>query len=102
MYLRSRDEPRHEKEVHLTSVDGESKFCGKYKSSSKVCRYQAYKQKKHKGSLHSRRTSNSKVGNVNNDGSNKICNFCGVECIKNPSASRRILRKNPHNGRRRM
>jgi hypothetical protein len=53
---------------------------------SKECagtvRYRAKECKKRKGNLHGGRTSESKGGNIGKGGSNKRCNFCGVNGLK--------------------
>jgi MinD superfamily P-loop ATPase len=40
---------RHEKEVHLSSVEGDGRFCEKCRNCGKVCEYQAKECKKHEG-----------------------------------------------------
>ena len=67
----------HEKEVHLSTVEGE--FQGKCRNCSKVCGYQAKECKRCKGNLYSGRTSESKGGNTSNSGSSKTCNFYGLK-----------------------
>jgi hypothetical protein len=80
-----------EKEVHLTSVEGDGTFKGKCRNCGKVCGYKAADCKKRKGELHG--------GHGNNDeGSkslNKKCNFCGLKGHKEAECYKKHPEKAP-------
>ena len=54
-----------DKEVHLSSVDGEGTFKGKYRNCGKVCRFKAKECKKRNGNLHGGHDNSKSEGNTN-------------------------------------
>ena len=65
----------NDKEVSLSSVDGNGTFSRKCFNCGKTCGYRAKECKKCKGDLKGHRTGESEGGNTGNSGSNKMCNF---------------------------
>jgi len=91
---RSRNKTRTgDKEVHLSSVDGDRKFKGKCRNCGKVCGFKAKECKKHKGELHGGCRNGESEGNTDNGGSGKMCNFCGLKGHKKQVVLRSFLRK---------
>ena len=85
----------HEKEVHLSSIDGKRTFTGKCRNCGKVCEYKAAECKKHKGHLHGGCSNDSKEGNTGHDGSIKTCSFCQVKGHKDAQYFQKFPEKAP-------
>ena len=84
-----------DKEVHLSSVDGEGTFKGKCRNCGKVCGFKVKKCKKRKGELHSGCNNGDSEGNTNSGGSSKTCNFCGLEGHKEAGCFTKFPEKAP-------
>jgi hypothetical protein len=86
----------HDKEVNLSSVEGEGKFHGKCYNCGKVCRYQTKECKKQKGDWQDGHTGDSsKGGNTSSGVSGKTCNFCGVTGHKESQCYKKNAKKAP-------
>jgi hypothetical protein len=83
------------KEVHLSSVDGEWKFKGKCRNCGKVCRFKAKECKKCKEELHGGHNNGDSEGNTSNSGSSKTCNFCGLKGHKEVGCFKKFPEKAP-------
>ncbi len=81
------------KEVNLSSVDGNGTFSGKCFNCGKACGYWAKECRKCKGDLKGGRTGESEGGDSDNSGYSKMCNFCGVKGHKESQCPRRISRR---------
>jgi hypothetical protein len=84
-----------DKEVHLSSVDGEGTCKGKCRNCGKVCGFKAKECKKRKGELHGGRSNGESEGNTNNGGSGKTCNFCGLIGHKETGCFKKFPEKAP-------
>ena len=84
-----------DKEVHLSSVDGEGTFKGKCRNCGKVCGFKAKECKKCKRELHGGHSNGNSEGNANNGGSGKTCNFCGLKGHKETGCFKKFPEKAP-------
>ena len=94
--MKSGSKSRHgDKEVHLSSIEGEGSFKGKCGNCGKVCGFKSKECKKCKGNLHGGRTDGDRGGNTKTGGSNKTCNFCGLKGHKEEGCFKKFPDKAP-------
>ena len=82
----------NDKEVHLSSVEGDGTFKGKCRNCGKVCGFKAKECKKRKGELHGGRVNGDSEGNTS---SSKTCNFCGLKGHKEAGCFKKFPEKAP-------
>jgi hypothetical protein len=93
----------HKKGVHLSSVDRDGKFCGKCRNYITACRYHLKECKQHKGNLQGGRSHDSEGAAMTVMVGLAKCAFFAVSRgTMRPHVLKRLLRRHPHCGKKRM